>query len=221
MIRTNSNLNVYLFGFSDDKTPANKTLSVDTLVAFQRQFLTEVVQMEFGLCGVRRRDADGLSVISESSFCEMMLAYANFPAPKRKRMLKRIAQLYGRHKASSDQEGEEPRGITLEEFERFFQMLRHIHDIEMALRFYTLADEPISKATLRHVARVVADVELSDHVIDVIFSLFDVDGDGKLGHTEFVKVMKKRMMRGLNAPKDTGFVRLVASLTSCTKEMFV
>ena len=31
-------------------------------------------------------------------------------------------------------------------------------------------------ATLKHVARTVADVELSDHVVDVVFVLFDENG---------------------------------------------
>jgi hypothetical protein len=174
--------------------------------------------MEFGLCGVRRRESDGVEVISESSFCEMMLAYANFPEPKRKKMLKRIGRIYGRKSSDKQADADKASGITLVEFEHFFQVLRYIHDIETALRFYTLAEEPINKATLKHVARVVANVELSGHVIDVVFSLFDLDGDGKLGHTEFIKVMKQRMSRGLHAAKDTGFVRLVDALATCSRE---
>ena len=35
---------------------------------------------------------------------------------------------------------------------------------------------------MRHVAKTVAGVELSDHVIDVVFVLFDEDGDGRLSN---------------------------------------
>ena len=35
---------------------------------------------------------------------------------------------------------------------------------------------------MQHVARTVAHVELSDHLTDVVFTLFDNDGDGKLSN---------------------------------------
>jgi Ca2+-binding EF-hand superfamily protein len=63
-------------------------------------------------------------------------------------------------------------------------------------------------------------VELSDHIIDVIFDLFDENNDGRLSNKEFIKVMKRRLLRGLQMPKITGFVNFVDALGSCTKEIF-
>lgn len=37
---------------------------------------------------------------------------------------------------------------------------------------------------------------LEAHVVDVVFTIFDVDGDGRLSHAEFVAVMKDRIHRG-------------------------
>ena len=48
--------------------------------------------------------------------------------------------------------------------------------------------------------------------------LFDVNGDGKLSHKEFISVMKKRWLRGLQNPKDTGFVKFISSFYACAKE---
>lgn len=60
---------------------------------------------------------------------------------------------------------------------------------------------------------------LSDHVIDVIFNLFDENGDSRLSNKEFIKVMKKRWTRGLETPKDTGFVKLIEAIGECGKDM--
>jgi hypothetical protein len=38
------------------------------------------------------------------------------------------------------------------------------------------------RSTMKHVARTVARVELSDHLLDVVFTLFDANGDGKLSN---------------------------------------
>lgn len=72
--------------------------------------------------------------------------------------------------------------------------------------------------TLKHVAKTVALVDLSDHVIDVVFTIFDENMDGQLSNREFVAVMKNRLLRGLEKPKDTGFVKFMHSVLKCAKE---
>jgi len=41
--------------------------------------------------------------------------------------------------------------------------------------------------------------------------------DGELSNKEFVSVMKHRMMRGLEKPKDTGFIKRLAAIGKCAK----
>jgi len=41
--------------------------------------------------------------------------------------------------------------------------------------------------------------------------------DGELSNKEFVAVMKHRMMRGLEKPKDTGFLKLIDAMWRCAK----
>jgi len=68
------------------------------------------------------------------------------------------------------------------------------------------------------VARTVAHVELADHLIHVVFTIFDENQDGQLSNREFVLVMKNRLMRGLEKPKDTGFIKLIESAIKCAKQ---
>ena len=42
-----------------------------------------------------------------------------------------------------------------------------------------------------------------------------VSDDGELSNKEFVSVMKRRVMRGLEKPKDTGFVKLLNAMWKC------
>ncbi len=87
--------------------------------------------------------------------------------------------------------------------------------MDTALTFYTLAGASVDPPTLRHVAETVAGVQLSPHVINVVFTLFDENQDGELSNKEFVAVMKRRLMRGLETPKDTGLMRLVNAMWNC------
>jgi hypothetical protein len=86
-----------------------------------------------------------------------------------------------------------------------------------ALYFYNLAGASIDQATLKHVAKVCANIELSDHVVEVIFTIFDEDGDGALSNKEFVAVMKNKLKRGLEKPKDTGLTNFLSAVVNCSK----
>uniref|UniRef100_A0A6I8RUS4 Calcium uptake protein 1, mitochondrial n=1 Tax=Xenopus tropicalis TaxID=8364 RepID=A0A6I8RUS4_XENTR len=69
------------------------------------------------------------------------------------------------------------KGLTFEEVENFFTFLKNINDVDTALSFYHMAGASLDKVTMQQVARTVAKVELSDHVCDVVFALFDCDGE--------------------------------------------
>lgn len=49
-----------------------------------------------------------------------------------------------------------------------------------------------------------------------IFSLFS--DDNQLSNKEFISVMKNRVQRGLEKPKDTGFLKMMRSVFKCAKE---
>ena len=48
------------------------------------------------------------------------------------------------------------------------KVLYSINEIDTALQFYHIAGAPIERSTMKHVAKTVAHVDLSDHLIDVV-----------------------------------------------------
>ncbi|KAL6740129.1 hypothetical protein Aduo_013515 [Ancylostoma duodenale] len=198
-VESNSALECYFFGKDGTKTlPASKFLE------FQKCLYNDILRMEF-----ERRDAlDGVDgLISEYSFGELLLMHAQIPEKRQKLMLKRIKKKF---------KEKDSRGISFEETKAFFQFLYHIEDVDMALHFHRMAGLSIDA----EVARKVTDVELSDHVIDVVITLFDDNMDGKLSNNEMVAVMRRRMRRGLERPRDTGLFRLLDALVLCGKRTY-
>lgn len=47
---------------------------------------------------------------------------------------------------------------------------------------------------------------------------FLLAGNGELSNKEFVAIMKQRLMRGLEKPKDMGFTRLMRAMWKCAQE---
>ncbi|XP_068206159.1 calcium uptake protein 1 homolog, mitochondrial-like isoform X4 [Palaemon carinicauda] len=195
----NSALSTYFFGHT-----LKEKLTIEKFLDFQQQLQQEILSLEF-----RRKGPDENGLIHESEFAELLLAYGGYTTNKKAKMLKRVKRAF---------KGDASLGISREDYLNFFHFLNNINDVDTALTFYHIAGASIDPATLKHVARTVAHVHLSDHVVNVVFTLFDDNNDGQLSNREFVAVMKNRLQRGLEKPKDTGFVKLLVSMFKCAKE---
>jgi len=197
-VNENSALSMYFFG-ADVKSK----LTIEKFLEFQARLQQEILSLEFS----RKGPVDG--VISEADFAELLLAYGGYPPNKKQKMLRRVRKAF---------KGEASEGISLQDYLAFFHLLNNINDVDTALTFYHIAGASLDPHTLQHVAKTVAGVTLRDHVVAVVFTLFDDNNDGQLSNKEFVAVMKNRVQRGLEKPKDTGFVKLLGSVLKCARE---
>ncbi|XP_074502576.1 calcium uptake protein 1, mitochondrial isoform X2 [Sebastes fasciatus] len=191
-----SALTTYFFG-----EDLKGKLTIGSFLEFQRKLQHDVLKLEFE----RNDPVNGR--ITERQFGGMLLAYSGVQSRKLKQMQKGLKKMF-----------KDAQGITFEEVENFFTFLKNVNDVDTALSFYHMAGASIDKVTMKQVARTVAKVELSDHVCDVVFALFDCDGNGELSNREFIAIMKQRLMRGLEKPKDMGFTRLVRAMWKCAQD---
>lgn len=95
VIRENQLLNEYFFGENLDQL-----LTVERFLEFQRKLQVEVIRMEFELCNLYKRESDGERVMSETTFGEMILAYAGLSPSKTKKMLKNVTNIYNSEKSN-------------------------------------------------------------------------------------------------------------------------
>uniref|UniRef100_A0A9L0RZ18 Calcium uptake protein 1, mitochondrial n=1 Tax=Equus caballus TaxID=9796 RepID=A0A9L0RZ18_HORSE len=164
--------------------------------------------------GMRHRDRSTTGNTLKSGLCSALTTYFFGADLKGKLTIKNFLEF--QRKLQHDVLKLE--GLTFQEVENFFTFLKNINDVDTALSFYHMAGASLDKVTMQQVARTVAKVELSDHVCDVVFALFDCDGNGELSNKEFVSIMKQRLMRGLEKPKDMGFTRLMQAMWKCAQE---
>jgi len=199
----NSALSNYFFGENLDGK-----LTIERFLEFQQHLQTEILTLEFNRKPILQETGEEMeNRIWEKDFADLLLTYADYSPKKRNTVLKRVKKRYH----------DKAEGIALNDYIQIFSLLIHIDDVDKALYFYNLAGASIDPKTLQHVAKVCANVDLSDHVVDVIFTIFDEDGDGALSNKEFVAVMKNKLKRGLEKPKDTGVANLLTAMAKCAK----
>ncbi|XP_037710679.1 calcium uptake protein 1 homolog, mitochondrial isoform X4 [Drosophila subpulchrella] len=194
----NSALITYFFGPNMDEK-----LTIEKFLDFQEQLQKEILSLEF-----ERKEPNEDGNITEADFAELLLAYAGYPLKKKQKKLKRVKRRFRDH----------GKGISKQDYLDFFHFLNNVNDVDTALTFYHIAGASIDQQTLQHVAKTVAMVNLSDHVVDVVFTIFDENNDNQLSNKEFISVMKNRVQRGLEKPKDTGFLKMMRSVFKCARE---
>ncbi|VDN07365.1 unnamed protein product [Thelazia callipaeda] len=190
----------YFFFGADGK----QKLSIKKFIDFQICLYKDVLEIELEL-----KDEESLrsGVISYISFADLLLVYAGVSGAKKRKMLHRVKK-----KIKSEKRLD---GIKVDEIESFFGFLYSIEDVDLALHFFNVAEVGITDEILKSVSKKIVGKELPENVIDVVITLFDEDEDGALSRDEFITVMKKRLKRGLEKPKDTGFIKLFDAVGKC------
>ncbi|CAD5209020.1 unnamed protein product [Bursaphelenchus okinawaensis] len=185
----------------------DQKLTVERFLQFQQDLHRDILRIEF-----ERRDPESMPVgiISERAFADLLLIHAGLPEKRKTKMMNRVRRKY--------KKSENTRGVSFDECLDYFTFIYNIDRVDVALHFYKLAGKPLDESMLKNVAKKIAGVTLSDYLVDIIVTMFDENGDGYLSQNEFVAVMKKRMNRGLQQPKDTGVIRLFESLMTCSKQ---
>jgi len=178
-------------------------LTIQEFLDFQTELQNEILRLEFN-----RKEPNSDGNISEKQLAELLLAYAEYHPKKKAVVMKRVKKMFK----------EDSPGVTLEDYKNIFSVLVHIEDIDKALTFHHLAGSPVEPDTLKHVAQVCAGVDLSPHIVQVMFTIFDEDGDGALSKQEFITVMRNKLKRGLEKPKDTGISNMLSAMVQCAKE---
>ncbi|XP_067948189.1 calcium uptake protein 3, mitochondrial-like [Watersipora subatra] len=168
---------VHLFG---DK--GKSVLKYEDFAKFTQNLQEEVLDMEF------QQYAKGQKTISEEDFARVLLRYTNLSDASIDEYLMRVTDRIV-----------EAKGIDFDDFKKFFLFLNHMDDFTLMMRLYNLTDQPISKEEFRRAVSICGGVDMSAFVVDAVYTIFDVDGDGHLSTEEFVSIMKSRLKRGLKS----------------------
>lgn len=74
-----------------------------------------------------------------------------------------------------------------------------------------------SKVDFQWAASQVCQVDLSDTAVDIIFYIFDENGDGKLSMSEFLGVQDLREIVSVD-PLQTGIVHMIKCMWNCAQK---
>ncbi|RXG52717.1 Calcium uptake protein 3, mitochondrial [Armadillidium vulgare] len=174
-------------------------LKFEEFKTFMENLQTEVLEIEFN------EFSKGLPTISELDFAKILLRYTYLGSDQYEMYLERLL----------DRLPEEI-GITFAEFKSFCQFLNTLDDFSIAMKMYTLADQPISQDEFHRAVKICTGQELSDHIVDTVFKIFDDDGDGQLSYKEFIAIMRNRLHRGFKSEPQT----YISSFKRCMKKNY-
>ncbi|XP_068187230.1 calcium uptake protein 2, mitochondrial [Antennarius striatus] len=178
--QVNTTLQAYFFG----KNGENK-LQYQEFLRFMEDLQAEVQEMEF------LQFSKGMDTMRREDFAEWLLHYTN----------EEDNELYWENMRKKIPSGQ---SITFDEFKAFCLFTNNLEDFAFSMKMVTGANRPVGMAQLKRAVRIATGHDLSENVLDTVFKLFDMDGDNRLSHKEFIAVMTDRVLRGLKVQHQSG-----------------
>jgi len=152
----------------------------------------EMIELEF-----REYDKNSTGRISEVDLGNFLLKHAKIPAKQERKMMKRVKMTWPAEM--------ENRGVSLPSFKNLYQALAGGEDLQRAMYFLDGGDG-VDLEDFQKIFKWVSKQELSDHVAEVMFVLFDNDMDGKICTEDIQNVL-------FNWRKARGFEKLTVTAT--------
>jgi hypothetical protein len=166
---------LHLFGHS-----GKASLTFEEFEFFYYNLQRELIEIEF------HEFARGKSEVSAVDFARLVLRYSVLHKSDQSPYIRRVYE-----RSQIDE-----KGITLHQFEQFSMFLNNLEDFSKAVRLYSSADIPVNKTEFIRAVKCSTGFDLDAHLVDVLYQIFDANGDDKLSYSEFIAIMNDRLHRG-------------------------
>ncbi|PRQ46248.1 putative EF-hand domain pair, mitochondrial Rho GTPase [Rosa chinensis] len=163
----------YFFG-KDGK----KGLKHERFVQFFRDLHEEMLRLEFA-----HYDYKSKGTITAKDFALSLVASADLSDLYK--LLDRVDDINNAPRLNNIQ-------ITYKEFKDFAELRKNLQSFSLAIFSYGEVNGVLTKSDLQRAASKVCGINVTDNVMDIIFHVFDANGDGDLSANEFVKVLQNR-----------------------------
>jgi Ca2+-binding EF-hand superfamily protein len=168
-----TSLLVHFFGLN-----GNGKLDYPSFANFIDNLQEEVLSMQFN------EVSRGLPKISEVQFAKLLIADSQLTSDEKDIYISRVKQ-----RVQADE------GITFPQFLEFNNFLNDFNEFVIALRMFTYAKQPVTQDEFQRAVKASTGGFLDPHVVNVVFQIFDIDGDGKLSQGEFIEVLQGRVRK--------------------------
>eukprot|EP01083_Nonionella_stella_P042102 113909_1 len=163
---------------------------------FIRDLRSLMLELDFS-----RFDSDDTGYISAKGFGMSLIGYCN----------RSSLPTYVKRLRSMELEGR----VSEREFMEFSHAISHVGDISRALHLYSDSKHLISKADFQRAVWAVNGVLLQPLLVDIIFYIFDANGDGNLDQDELIGALKHRYENNSFHEKDVGLMRVSSCVMKC------
>jgi Ca2+-binding EF-hand superfamily protein len=82
--------------------------------------------------------------------------------------------------------------VSYEDYRHFASLYQHVHSLSVALDFYLNINGKLEHEDFKRATKIITGSEIPDSLVKIVYTLFDLNGDGNLSASELIAVLRKR-----------------------------
>ena len=166
-------LDTYFF-----KNDDSNSINFEKFQNFAIDFQNCVLNLEYKILDKCSPDTEG---VSRRDFAKLILDQTNLKEDIKQERLTRL------QKPDSS--------ISEKDFRTFFVLMHNVSDLKVIMKYYAMAGENIGMDQMKRATQLATldEPDPTEDVLQILFKVFDADGDDKLDYHEFISLLRDQI----------------------------
>lgn len=159
--------------FDGDST--DKQVGFPEFYKFAANFEDMLIELEYAILDTKSPNTEG---VSRKDFADLILDSTNLTSEVKEKRVQLIPR------------AEDP--VTLDDYRSFFILMANVDEFKTVIKFMDSAGQAINMKAMQKATKIstLNQPDPTDNVLEILFKLFDVNGDDSLDYAEFVGCLK-------------------------------
>lgn len=152
-----------------------RSLDMDKFIKFGVQFQNFVSELEYKVLDEKSPNTDGLS---RRDFAKIVLNMTKLTESEKEERVNNLPNPDGK--------------VTYDDYVAFRILHNKFNDLRAILRWHAMANVALGKEELERAAKLATlqEEDISMNMVELIFRIFDENGDNNMDYNEFLSIMK-------------------------------
>ncbi|XP_003370866.1 calcium-binding atopy-related autoantigen 1, partial [Trichinella spiralis] len=193
-----------------------RTVSFSDFLEFRQHFQEFILQLQFNEHVHADETTTTTTTVDAFGFAKLVLLHSRVEREKLNQMMRGVQKHANNCRRRSCR-------FSFQDYFHYFKLLNRLDELETALKICHLNGLTVDVEQFKRIVNLFANSRQQhlDHIAEVLFAIFDENGDGILNSDEFCRHMRSRFTFGFSEQNYPHFSAVLKAMLSCAFQIAI